>query len=347
VGGPAIALEPDPDFACTAPGCIELAGVRPKRKGTFRLQSEMVGSTFVVHNYGHGGAGITMSWGCAVRVRDLVLAHQSPPGEIAVIGAGVMGLTAATLLREAGYGVHIYAESLQWTTSDVAGGQWCPSFVDFNPSTKPLFEDILRTSFAMHSDRIGQGYGVSRRINYSKHGFGTSFDKVPRDVVPEPTRYAHLPFAHLNQPGFGYQTLLVEPPIFLSTLRAGLAGSVVFSQRKLHTPAEIDALPEPVAINCTGMGSKELFQDTNMQPIKGQVVLVKPQPALTYLYSSDRSYVFPRADHVVVGGTYEEDNDDPQVEPTKSQMILQMATDVFAGAPAPPVATPWMLPLYR
>src|SRR5687767_6098982 len=118
MGGPVgVALEPDPDFACAAPGCLELAGVRPYRKVTFRLEPEMVGSTLVVHNYGHGGAGITMSWGCAVRVRALVVAHQPPPGQIAVLGAGVMGLTAATLLRDAGYQVHIYAAALQWTTS--------------------------------------------------------------------------------------------------------------------------------------------------------------------------------------------------------------------------------------
>ena len=53
---------------------------------------------FIVHNYGHGGAGITLSWGCAAKVRDIVQQHLvgSPRTKVAVLGAGVMGLTAAT-----------------------------------------------------------------------------------------------------------------------------------------------------------------------------------------------------------------------------------------------------------
>ena len=188
---------------------------------------------------------------------------------------------------------------------------------------------------------------VSRRVNYSKHGSGTSFDKVPDDVIPPPTVYPRLPFAQLNQPGYGYQTLLIEPPIFLSTLRAGLSADVGFTQRVFHAPAEVDALDEPIAINCTGLGAGSLFSDTKMEPIKGQLVLVKPQPALTYLYSSDRSYVFPRTDHVVVGGAYQEGVGDTTVDPGISNSILQMAVDVFAGGAAPPVAAPWMLPLFR
>jgi D-amino-acid oxidase len=145
--------------------------------------------------------------GCAVQVRDLVRQHAGPAlGQVAVLGAGVMGLTAAKLLVEAGFTVRIYAASFLYTTSDVAGGQWCPSFVEHEPgpAATQRFGNILRTSFTMHRDRIGQGYGVSERINYSKHPRQeTSFRKVPTDVIPEPTEYEHLPFEHLNQKGYG------------------------------------------------------------------------------------------------------------------------------------------------
>ena len=347
---------PDPNFDCTPADCQFIAGVRPYRLDTFRLETQNlqiagVGTKFVVHNYGHGGAGITMSWGCAVQVRDLVLQHAGAAlGPVAVLGAGVMGLTAAKLLVEAGFTVRMYAASFLYTTSDVAGGQCAPSFVEHEntPTARQRFETILRTSFTMHRDRIGQGYGVSERINYSKHPrHETSFRKVPTDVIPEPTEYQHLPFEHLNQKGYGYHTLLVEPPIFLTKLRTELTGAVPLTQRTFDSATDIVQLPEPIVVNCTGLGSREIFGDTKLVPIKGQLVLVKAQPPLQYLYSSDETYVFPREDHVVVGGSYEFHVWDP-LDPYKCLAILQMAKDVFAGRPIVQIPQQdWLLPEYR
>lgn len=75
-----------------------------------------------------------------------------------------MGLTAATLLREADYAVNLYAEKFTCTTSDVAGGQWAPSFIRYNqgdPSSTARFIGILKTAHRMHRDRLGSRYGVS------------------------------------------------------------------------------------------------------------------------------------------------------------------------------------------
>src|ERR1700682_1934876 len=103
---------PTPDFtfdASASGACI--AGVRPYRNGSYRLDAETISGKFIVHNYGHGGAGITLSWGCAAKVRDIVQKHlvTSPGMDVAVMGAGVMGMTAATLLRAMGLTVTIYS----------------------------------------------------------------------------------------------------------------------------------------------------------------------------------------------------------------------------------------------
>jgi hypothetical protein len=58
-----------------------ITGVRPFRHGTYRLEAVTTGTKFVVHNYGHGGCGISLSWGCAAKVRDIVQAS-----EVVVIG---------------------------------------------------------------------------------------------------------------------------------------------------------------------------------------------------------------------------------------------------------------------
>jgi D-amino-acid oxidase len=337
-------LLPDPDFTCTPADCSFVAGIRPCRKTTFRLEAKSLGSKFLVHNYGHGGAGITMSWGCADEVCRIVKEKEGAArGPVAVLGGGVMGLTAATLLVDEGFTVAIYASSLRSTTSDVAGGQWKPSFVCHDDSV--LFERILRNSFSTFCKQIGQVYGVSKRINYSKNDH--AFDEVPGGLIPAPTRFEHLPFAHLNQPGFGYQTLLVEPPIFLKKLRDDLsAAGVPFVQRHFHSPADIGQLAEPIVINCTGLGSAEIFNDTQLIGVKGQLVLLKPQPGLQYLYSSDMIYVFPRADHVVVGGSVEPGITDPKPDPVKCQTILGAAQKVFAGTPTLVRRESWMLPEY-
>src|ERR1700686_2131906 len=135
---------PTPDFTfdpSASGACI--AGVRPYRNGSYRLDAETIGNKFIVHNYGHGGAGITLSWGCAARVRDIVKDRlaTSHDNAVAVLGAGVMGLTAATLLLDLGLKVTIYSERTPAaTTSFKAGGQWAVSVVEFGGKEKELTE---------------------------------------------------------------------------------------------------------------------------------------------------------------------------------------------------------------
>src|SRR5688572_1266637 len=96
-----------------------VAGLRPYRAAGFVVRAEALGDKRLVHNYGHGGAGITLSWGSSKLATRLGLAgHQGP---VAVIGAGVMGLTTARLVQEAGFPVTLYAAALPPdTTSNIA-----------------------------------------------------------------------------------------------------------------------------------------------------------------------------------------------------------------------------------
>jgi hypothetical protein len=131
---PATPNLPTPNFTFNpnAPGAC-IAGVRPYRNSSYRLDAETISGKFIVHNYGHGGAGITLSWGCAAKVRDIVQQHlvTSRDTKAAVLGAGVMGMTAATLLRGLGLTVKIYSDRKpNETTSYKAGGQWAVSVVE-------------------------------------------------------------------------------------------------------------------------------------------------------------------------------------------------------------------------
>src|SRR5215203_5429371 len=99
-----------------------VAGLRPYRASGFVVRREQLGDKALVHNYGHGGGGITLSWGSSRLATDLGLPGHS--GSVAVIGAGAMGLTTARLVQEAGFPVTVYAKALPpHTTSNIAGGQ--------------------------------------------------------------------------------------------------------------------------------------------------------------------------------------------------------------------------------
>ena len=183
---------PTPDFSWDHTSRPPIAGLRPYRERTYRLEPEIVGNKFVVHNYGHGGAGITLSWGCAHEVVDIVRARGLADNDsIAVLGAGVMGLTAASLLLALNLKLTIYAKEFPpHTTSNVAGGQWAPSMVNHRDPIQ--FARILRRAFSEHKSR-GAAYGVSPRENYTLER-ASNFESCPHDVIPRPTSLAHLAF---------------------------------------------------------------------------------------------------------------------------------------------------------
>jgi len=151
-------------------------------------------------------------------------------------------------------------------------------------------------------------------------------------VIPEPTFFQRLPFAHLTSSGYAYATLLVEPPIFLAKLKSDPeAAEVEFVEREFTGAAAVADLAESIMVNCTGLGARQIWPDKLLQPVKGQLVLLKPQPDLPYLCSS-RVYLFPRQDHVVVCGTEERGVDNDTPDPHMCAQAVANVKAVFGGA---------------
>ena len=334
---------PTPTFQFTEPiKCV--AGIRPYRRHSFRLERERIPSQpnkFLVHSYGHGGAGISLSWGVASKVRDMVKTHMETTSDrdLAVLGSGVIGMTAARLLVDLGLKVTIYAkEPWNETTSYVAGGQWAPSTVDCEDVQ--LAKDVIRTSYKRFVSAIGSTYGVSKVPNYTKRP-QDDLDKVidlfppggTDELIPARQPVSELPFGQNMGPGFVYQTLLIEPPIFLKQLRAELeANQVPFSHAVFSTPRDVFELPENIIVNCTGAGARTLWSDNEVVPVKGQLAMLPPQPDLKYLFSRN-GQMFPRSDAVVIGGTMEPCIENKTADPVVCRDLVDDIKGIFGVAP--------------
>ena len=335
---------PRPDFTFdpNQPGAC-IAGVRPYRNGSYRLETETDSQKFIVHNYGHAGAGITLSFGCATKVREIVkdhLASSAGSTEVAVLGAGVIGLTAATLLLDLGLKVTLYSDRAPMeTTSAKAGGQWAVSVVEFAGKERELAE-ILTAAYREFKSRIGQGFGVVERPNYTatpSHNLDIVI-KIAPGLIPPRQSLPRLPFEHHTKPGFVYQTLLIEPPALLGKLKVDLdRRGVAFVTKPFVSRSDVLAnVPQNIIINCTGLGALSLWSDPKVTPIKGQLAMLPPQPALQYLYGQD-GYMFPRSDHVVIGGTFEVGTNNERPNKAVCQGLVRHIASLFGQAPVRPL----------
>ena len=317
-----------------------VTGLRPFRPSGFVVRQERIGDLLVIHNYGHGGGGITLSWGTARLAVDLV-----PPdhrGGVGVLGCGAVGLATARLLQESGRGVTIYARDLPPnTTSNIAGGQWFPFFVfDRDRSTPEFLEQLVAASkFAYRRFQIlvGAKYGVRWMRNYvlSDRAFvdtnligreGPLAELLPelRDLTP--LQHPFSGHSYVRQ----FDGMLVEPPVYLDALldevRGAGAGVVVTEVRDREA---LRALPERVFINCTGLGAKAIFGDEELVPIKGQLTFLLPQPEVRYAVLSGDLYMFPRSDGILLGGTHERGVWTLNPDPGAKQRILAGHRKIF------------------
>ena len=315
--------------------------LRPFRAPGFRLAAEKLDNKLCVHNYGHGGAGITLSWGTAqLATQEVVKSGQK---QVAVLGCGVVGLATARLLQQIGKEVTIYTKALPpETTSNSAGGLWLPySLFDPDRETPAFHQQYLqsvRFSYSYFQQFAGDDYSVRWLPTYvvtdeaftdtemlgSKGPFPEVFPDM-RDLQPSEHRF---PYRYFRQ----FRAMLIEPHPYLRALLRDfrLAGGRVVLQ-EFHTIAEITSLPEPVVVNCTGLGARALFSDTELIPIKGQLTYLLPQPEVNYVVLAEDLYMFPRRDGIVLGGTHV--RGDWSLEPdlvAKSQ-ILAGHTRLFGG----------------
>ncbi len=288
-------------------------GLRPFRPSGFVVRAERFDDKLVVHNYGHGGSGVTLSWGTAEMAAQHVLETEAEA--VAVIGCGAVGLATARLLQERGLSVAIYARDLPpQTTSNVAPAQWAPHGLLDRAGQTPAFEQQLREAGAFAFERYGSlraaRYGIRLLDNYALHeerqpGFPWSVqavahlfpdvEEVPPEDNPFGTAYA-----------LRYKTYQIDTGVYLNALADDVrAAGGTITVRGFQSLEDVLSLPEPVIVNCAGLGSRELFGDEEIFPVKGQLTVLEAQPAIDYVLTGLGFYMMPRHNEILLGGTFE------------------------------------------
>ena len=333
-------------------------GLRPHRDSGFVLRAEKQGDRLLVHNYGHGGAGMSLAWGTGAIAADMTLAQESR--RAAVIGCGAVGLAAARQLQRRGFDVVIYTATVPPdTTSNMSIASFTPASGLIAPEQRTpewdaQFHEAATTSAEALEALVGSEYGVS----WIDHFQATDRPPPPDDEQPDGPLPAFLttqrsreilgPGEHPFPTRYVVRTssLRIEPSTYLEALVRDVVqfgGRIVI--RQFDTPADVMALAEPVIVNCTGLGSHALFGDEELVPVKGQLTLLSPQEGVTYRAgrrSSARASgspdvtavgMMPRRDGIVLGNTQERGVWSLDVNEEARQRIVTNAMRFFRATP--------------
>ncbi len=296
--------------------------LRPFRAAGPRLDVEAVGDKTVIHNYGHGGSGWSLSWGSSSIAVEKAL--QVGEREIAVIGCGALGLTSATLLQRAGAKVTIYAkERPPEVRSARATGSWTPdSRIALTNAASPdfpaLWEKMCRFSYHTYESYLGM---AGNPVEYTDRY--TLSDTAPGDVKANRQRDDTLGFAHyqdrvadltphqqdLPRGSHPFPTRYVQRTSSLQFNIADYSRQLVndflveggkIERLELHSPAELKELPQKVIVNATGYGARALWNDESIVPVRGQIAWLIPQPEVNYGVFYKNVYMLARRDGIVV-----------------------------------------------
>jgi D-amino-acid oxidase len=248
--------------------------------------------------------------------------------DVTVLGAGVVGLVSAVRLVEAGHRVRVVAVATGAdTTSTVAAALWYP----YRAAPR---DKVTRWSAETYHDLSSltaePAAGVRMR-------WGRELFRVPTadpwwvSAVPVWERLDPVPDGYAD--GLRLPVPVVDMPRHLAWLSAKLAAhGAVAEQRSLTAmPDEGD-----VVVNCTGLGARTLVPDPSVRALRGQVVVVEQFGLSEWvLDQSDEvrlTYVVPRADTVVLGGTAEEGNEDLTPDAATAAAIVQRCGALVPGA---------------
>ena len=308
-----------------------------------------------MHNYGHGGAGMSLAWGTGLMPAGIATEHQAR--EAAVVGCGSVGLTCARQLQRRGFDVTIYAAAVPpYVTSNMSLAGFTPQsgLVSGDRRTAEWdaqYQRAVDIAYRQLQLMVGAGYGVSWLDNFALMNElrPAQAPSAERPALPDPQ-----PDGILLQPGeHPFPTkyarwspsIRIEPSIYLDALVRDFrvwGGRIVI--RKFETPRDLAALHEPIVVNCTGLGARDLFGDSELVPLKGQLTVLVPQSDVNYhtagglrppVPGSLGLHMMARSDGIVLGGTSQRDVWTLEPDEAERKRVVDGHIELFAAMKNP------------
>tara|TARA_B110000438_G_scaffold303164_1_gene363468 strand:+ start:511 stop:1452 length:942 start_codon:yes stop_codon:yes gene_type:complete len=221
-------------------------------------------------------------------------------GHCLVVGAGVSGLSSAIRLLENNWEVTIWSSEFSPnTTSDVAAALWYP-FLSAPLEKTNIWGSETYDVLKVLSRFPQTGVSMTQTYEYFREEqpdplWKESVDNFKRLNKDLPEDYVEC---------FSFMTSVIEMPIYLQWLMnryEDLGGK--------HTVKRIDNFSNiseqyNLIVNCTGLESKTLLNDSEVYPVRGQIIRVKTDIKKMYLDQqiSTLAYIVPRSEDMILGG---------------------------------------------
>jgi glycine/D-amino acid oxidase-like deaminating enzyme len=350
--------------------------IRPFRTKGPNLDVEQIGDAMVLHNYGHGGSGWSLSWGSANMA--VQKAMSASPRQIAVIGCGIIGLTSAITAQRAGAQVTIYTRELLPRTRSVrANGSWTPDSRIALAAEAPAnfgatWEEMARMSWKTLRSYLGlPGNPVTFTDHYrlsdtpfgqpvppdpgipplppptwagaptQESDFGTYADRIA-DLTPKSQVLTDdnnpFPVKHVSRTTQMFFNFTEYGQLLMSNFYAA-GGKIVM--RDFHTPGELADLPEKVIINCPGYAAHDWWKDKAMVPVRGQTGWLIPQPEVNYAMTYRNVQILSKSDGIMVialehGDLKGYNDSDESVRRTESERAVRVIEELYSRFPTVP-----------
>ena len=226
-------------------------------------------------------------------------------------GSGVIGLSVARVLQERGYEVVVYAKSFPpLTTSNVAGAMWWPVATECGEDveSRARFDRAVLISWRRFASLSGDArYGVDRLPGYIAGEMPHMLFDLPEEVLREACP------SELPRGSFGggrvrrFETWRIETPRYLEALCGDvIAGGGRLVERVFAGLSDLSSLPGSAVVNCLGLGASSVVGDESLFGVRGQLVKLRSQPGVGFIAQFGDSYLIPRGDGLVLGGTWDE-----------------------------------------
>ncbi|XP_033753948.1 D-aspartate oxidase-like [Pecten maximus] len=260
--------------------------------------------------------------------------------KIAVIGAGVVGLSTAINIETIipGCDITIIADRFEADTTSIGAGGI------FRPTEKAIPgvpADTIRR-WSQDSWDFFSKLALSDLGSTTGHtvmpGYIFSQEKIENpiyeDIIFSCRELSQKELAKLNMSQYrhGYQltSIIVQMSKYLPWLMEKFVrngGKIL--KRKVNDLKEFQGGPYDVVVNCTGLGSQELVNDKIIHPVRGQLIRLEAPWINFWIYTDHGAYVLPNAEYVAIGGVRQEGRSDLAVDAEDRKGILERCYDMW------------------